>query len=160
MNLLEISLKLEIIGYGWYRHCKNGALQCFDLPFFCYKKDRVGIVSSQHIVNLNGDKAMGQFVLFVVPLNIDSKVQAIKIRYPKFVPIAKSDIIRIVEPKGSDRVGNRPSCLVHKIGRNAVTSRKLVIGDDTQVVGLIKIRWEKLPVINPFLTGFAVKFVQ
>src|SRR6056297_963451 len=159
MNLLEISLKLEIIGYGWYRHCKNGALQCFDLPFFRYKKDRVGIVSSQHIVNLNGDKAMGQFVLFVVPLNIDSKVQTIIIRYPEFVPIAKGDIIRIVEPKGSDRVGNRPSCLVHKIGRNAVPPGKLVIGDDTQVVGLVKIGWEKLPIVDAFLTGLTVKFI-
>ena len=157
MKLSEISSKLKIIGYGGYGHGKNGALQGLYLPIFGHKEYRIRIVPAQNVVYLYGDETVGQLVPFMVTLYIDAQIQTVVVGYPEGIPIAESHKVRIVEPKGSHRKGHRTPGLIGKVHRNAVPPGKLIVGDDAQVVWLVKIGREKLPIIDALLRGTAIE---
>lgn len=71
---------------------------------------------------------MCEFFDFVVAFDIDADIQSNVIGNSEFISIAIKYIFRIVEVILSDRIGHRSACLIGKVQRGAISSRKLVIG--------------------------------
>src|SRR6056297_1677824 len=153
-------LKLKIIRNRRNRNRENRALQGLYFAVLGHKKDRIGIVPSQYIIHRNGHKTMRQFVLFVIPLDIEAQIQTVKIWNPKFVTVTKSYKIRIVKSECSYGIGYGSTGLVHKIGRYTVPPTELIVRDQTYIMGLIKVGSEKFSIVDTLLAELTIKSVQ
>ena len=102
---------------------------------------------------------MCKLVLSVIPFNIHSEVQPIKIGDPEGISVAVHYHIRIVKSKRANRVGYRTACLVYEIRRNTITPCKPVVRNQADIVWLVEIGREKFTVIYPFLRKNPIKSV-
>ena len=76
-----------------------------------------------------------------LPLGPDRKKSGIR-NSLRSLKATKSALLKRKVPIG---IGDRPTCLINEVGRKAVPLCQLIIGNQTHIMGFIKIGWKELP---------------
>ena len=94
----------------------------------------------------------------MIALDVNTQVESNVIGNAEFISIGVEHVFGIVELVVSYRKSYGSSCLIHKVHRKAVAPGQFIVGNHTEIMGLVVVWREELSIVHPLFIELAVEF--